>query len=111
MGDEHWLRARDPQAYRTLRPTIAEWLRARPSYVAESGGRDFLLKDPSNAGGWDHDVRIMLEPAAIYVLVSMRGVALSRDVRALHEWLRQRTPIELVDDAGEPIEPVELFGR
>lgn len=109
MGHEYWIEVSPADAYAAQRAEIARFVRALPTCVLEVSELDFLLRDPKTAGAWDHEVRVTLETARIYVLVSVMGPAFRRDIAALYAWLGARAKVTLVDDAGDALDPRELF--
>ncbi len=102
MGFEYRLSFADPDWLTKNRQRVAEKIRTLRSFRDEIPPHEFRLKDTGTANPWPYDVRLFLtdKPA---IEVSIATESFFVDVRALVNWIRGETAVQVVDDDGEPI--------
>ena len=103
MGFDYTLKVADPSWYQTNLGRVADRIRGLPRLRDELPSLEFRLKDGAIENSWPHDLRIFLRPQGVDLEVSATSASFLEDIRALVDWVRRETPVEVVDDDGIPL--------
>ena len=106
MGIEVRIRPADSGWISANRGHLEQKIRALPSFVEERAPGEFWLKGAASTSTWPYDIRLFLEPEAVFVEISSKGEALFRDVAALYAELAREVPLH-IEDADDPHEIVD----